>query len=330
MVSLRDRLDHGLALDLLALLVEAVEFGCDAAGLDLVGGEQEPRAEACIADAAAGIDARAEQEAEMPGLDRPVEPGDVHQRRQPRPGAPAQDGEALADEGAVEPLQRHHVRDRRQRDQVERCEQIGLAAAGRPDILAAQHGTGGDQRQEDDAGRAEMAQPREIVLPVGIDQRLDLREPLRRLMMVEHDDIEAEPPGLGQRLVAGGPAIDRDQQRRALGGELADGVAVGSVAFDQAVGDVDARMGAARRQEARQQRRRTGAVDIVIAEDRDAFTGRDRAREAFGRGAHVDQRARIGQQVAQLRLEKGCRLVGLDPAPGQEPCQDVGKALALS
>ncbi len=216
MVGLRDRLDHGLALDLLAFLIQPVEFARDAARLDLVRRQQKAGAEAGIADAAAGIDARAEQEAEMPGLHRPVEPRDIHQRRQARPGATAQDGQALAHEGPVQPAQGHDVGDGGERDEVERCEQIGLAAAGRPDILAAQHGTGGDQRQEDDAGGAEMAEPREIVLPVRIDQRLNLRQPLGRLVMVEHDDVETQPPGLGQRLVAGGAAIDRDEQRRPL------------------------------------------------------------------------------------------------------------------
>ena len=59
---------------------------------------------------------------------------------------------------------------------------------------------------------------REIVLPVRIDDDR-VRQKLGRLMMVEHDRIEAEPARLGERLVAHGAAIDRDQKLGAGGGE---------------------------------------------------------------------------------------------------------------
>jgi hypothetical protein len=128
----------------------------------------------------------------MPGLHRAIEACDVHQRSKPRPRPAAQDRQPLPHEGAVEALQRHDIGDRRQCDEVERGQQIGLAALPRPKVLTAQLAAGRNQRQEDDAGGAEMAQPREIVLPVGIDQRCDRRQPLGRLMVVEHDDVEPE------------------------------------------------------------------------------------------------------------------------------------------
>ena len=84
-----------------------------------------------------------------------------------------------------------------------------------------------------------------------------------------HDDVEAEPPRLGERLDAGGAAIDGDEQLRAAPGERADRLDVGAVAFEDAVRDMHDRLGAAEPQEARQQRRGGGAVDVVVAEDRD-------------------------------------------------------------
>ncbi len=130
-----------------------------------------------------------EQEAEMPGLHRSIETGDVHQRGQARPGPRAHHGDALPDEGTVEAAQRHDVGDRGQRDKIERREQIRLAAGAGPDALPAQFAAGRNQSQEDDAGRAEMPETGKVVLAVGIDQRLDLRKPFGCLVMIEHDDV---------------------------------------------------------------------------------------------------------------------------------------------
>ena len=71
-------------LDRLALAVEPVELGRDAGRLDRIVGAQQVGAEIGAADAAAGIDARPEQESEMPGLRRTGEPRHVHQRGQAR------------------------------------------------------------------------------------------------------------------------------------------------------------------------------------------------------------------------------------------------------
>ena len=84
------------------------------------------RAEIGAADAAAGVDARPEQEAQMKRLGRPGEPRHVHQRGQPDVVAAAQRQQSLGDEGAVETLERHHVGDGAERDDVEPAEQIGL------------------------------------------------------------------------------------------------------------------------------------------------------------------------------------------------------------
>ena len=53
--------------------------------------------------------------------------------------------------------------------------------------------------------------------------------------------------------MAGGAAVDGDQQRRAAAGERAHRLDVGAVAFEHAVGDMDQRLEAAVAQEARQQ-----------------------------------------------------------------------------
>ena len=125
------RLRERRLLDGAALVVEPVELGGDAGGFARVLLQQQPHAEIGAPDAAAGIDARPEQEAEMPGLRRAGQPRHVHQRGLPDVLAAAQRNQALGDEGAVEADQRHHVGDRAERDQMQQRQQVGLAAARR-------------------------------------------------------------------------------------------------------------------------------------------------------------------------------------------------------
>ena len=141
------------------------------------------------------------------------------------------------------------------------AEQVGLRPRLGPEAARAQHAVDRDHRHEHEADGGEMAELREVVEPVGIDHQR-VRQPLVGLVMVDHDDVEAEPPRLGQRLDAGGAAIDGDEQRRAALGERADRLDVRPVALEDAVGDVDdrieagARAGSARAARTRSRRRR--------------------------------------------------------------------------
>ena len=192
--------DRGL-LDLLALAVEPVELRRDAVRLHGVVAEQQARAERRVADAAAGVDARSDEEAEVPALGRLGEAGGIEERGEAEAPALAHDGEALAHEGAVEAMERHHVGDRRERDEIEAREQVGLGSPGpeaaHPKLAVERH-----EREEDDAGGAQMPEPREVVLPVRVDDRRRCRQHLRRLVMVEDDGVELKARRLGERLVA--------------------------------------------------------------------------------------------------------------------------------
>ena len=124
-------LRHGLEFDRLPLAVEPVELRGDLCRFDRVILDEEPDPEVGAADASAGVDARAEQKAEMPGLRRTGEPRHVHQAHVPGALAPAQRDQALGDERAVEPDKRHHVGDGAERHVVDEREQIGLGAGRR-------------------------------------------------------------------------------------------------------------------------------------------------------------------------------------------------------
>ncbi len=123
------RLAHR-GLDRPPFLVEPVELGGDAPRfLRILGGEQA-HAEVRLADAAAGIDARAEREAEIGAGRRPRQPRRLGQRGEADIAAPRHHLQPLRDEGAVEAAQLRDVGDRAERDEVEQVDQLRLRAAG--------------------------------------------------------------------------------------------------------------------------------------------------------------------------------------------------------
>jgi len=126
--------------DRLALAIEPVELRGDFGRLDRVILDEEPHPEVGAADPPAGIDARAEQKAEMPSLGRTGEPRHVHQAHVPNTLAPAQCDQALGDEGAVEPGKRHHVGDGAEGDVIDERKEIGLGPGLGPEAAGATPG----------------------------------------------------------------------------------------------------------------------------------------------------------------------------------------------
>ena len=310
------------------LAVEAVELGGDASGLDRIVGAKQQRAEIGAADAAAGVDARPEQEAQVKRLGRPRQPRHVHQRGEADVVAAAQRQKSLGDEGAVEALERHHIGDGAERDNVEPAEQVGLRPRFGPEAAGAQHAVDRDHGDEHHADGGEMAQPRKIVEPVGIDHDR-IRQPFVGLVMIDDDDVETKPPRLGQRLDAGGAAIDGDEQFRPAFRERADRLDVGAVAFEDPVGDMHDRLAAAEAQEARQQGRGGRAIDIVVAEDRDLLAAHHGVGEAQRRLLHRGDGVRIGHQPPHRRIEEGLDLVDLDAAAGENARQQLRHIVPL-
>ena len=95
-----------------------------------------------------------------------------------------------------------------------------------------------------------MAEAREVVLAVGIDDGGDLGQPLVGLVVVDDDHVGAERGGGSERGDAGGAAVDGDDEAGALAGERGDRLRAGAVAFGHAVGNVDACLAAVRGEEA--------------------------------------------------------------------------------
>jgi hypothetical protein len=255
------------------------------------------------------------------GRRRAAGAGDVEQGGQAGALALAHRLQAARDEGAVEADQRHHVGDSGERDQIELLHQVGRGGAGL--ALAAVEI---DQRHEHDPGGAEMAEAGEIVLPVRIDQGQRRRQDFRRLMVVENDDVEPEPCGLLERLEADRPAIDGDDEIGPLRLKLPHRFDIGAVALADPIGDVDERLAPDFLEIFAEQGRRTGAVDVVVAEDGDALAMLERVCEPRGGGLHVDHLARVRHQVAQRRLEMALDRVEVDSSAGENAGEEVAAA----
>ncbi len=96
--------------------------------------------------------------------------------------------------------------------------------------------------------------------------------------------------GVLQRVRARRAAIDGDDQRRPALREFVDRLAVGAQALEQPVGNVDGGLEPLAPEEASQQRGRGGAVDVIVAEDRDLLLRPHRIGDPRRGKVHVDQR----------------------------------------
>src|SRR5262249_38816030 len=139
---------------------------------------------------------------------------------------------------------RHHVGHGAERDEVDQIEKVGLWPQHMPVTAAAQLTVYGDNRDERDADRGEMAEPRHVVEPVRVYDRERRRQRFVGLMVVEDDGVEAKLTRPRERCDAGCAAIDGHEQLRALFGERLDRGRVRPITLEQAVGNMDQRLAA--------------------------------------------------------------------------------------
>jgi len=153
-------LRQGGEFDRLTFAVESIELGRQARAFGRIVLHEQIHPEGRSADAASSIDARSQEEAEMPRLGWAAEPRDIHQGGEPGIVAPAQRQQSLGDESAVEALERHHVGDRSERHQIEEPEKIRFRPLRRPKSARAQFAIDRDDGHEHEADGREVAERR--------------------------------------------------------------------------------------------------------------------------------------------------------------------------
>ena len=327
-LDLSHRLGQHLRLDLAAFGIQGVETFGKRARLDGIVAGKEPRAQIRCADAAAGIDARPQDEASVIGPKRLRHARHVGERRDAGIAALPHHLEALRDERAVQARERHHVAHGAERHEIEPRHEIGLGPALVP-ADAAQRAVDADGEQERHADGGERAMRARLVEPVGIDHRAGIRQGRLADVMIDDDHIE---PCLGsglERGKGGDAAIDRDDDAGTFILEAEQRRRVRSIALALPVRDIDHDATARGLEKAPEQRRRGGAVDIVIAEHGDRLAPLERLDEARHGLVHVEEVRRIGQLVLETRLEKTLGRLGRDAAAREEPANELGACEAL-
>ena len=169
-----------MALDALAFAVVCIESSGEAVGLAQILGEQQRQSLGGGSEPPGGIDARAHAEADIAHADRRPHARDLLQRGEAGPACVFHLPQAVAHKNPVLIHQRHDVGNRRQRDEVEVFAEVHA--------LHARGFEQGVREFEDHAGTAEVVKTR---AELGIYQRHAIGAFLGRLVVVEHDDINA-------------------------------------------------------------------------------------------------------------------------------------------
>ena len=118
----------------------------------------------------------------------------------------------LGHEGAVEAGERHDVGDGGEGNEIEGVRQGRFGPLRAEVALQAQGAVQRHKRQEHHAGRAEMAEPRQVVEAVRIDHGPRRGQDLGGRMMIENDHVE---PGFGRLLPEGRGRSCRNRRRPA-------------------------------------------------------------------------------------------------------------------
>jgi hypothetical protein len=119
--------------------------------------------------------------------------------------------------------------------------------------------------------------------------------------MVADDNVELRIRRFLQRIEGLSTAIYSNCQGCAAPLQLDQRCARRAISLHQPVGDVDHRLDAQPAQQNRKQRRRGGAVDIIVAEDCDRLAALHRIGQPGGGLVHVLEAGRVGQKVADRR-----------------------------
>ena len=169
----------------------------DARGLGFVVDRQQLRAQGCIADAAACVDARAQHKAQMIGRGGNRQRSGIAERLETDVTALPHGLQAFGDVGAVQTFERNDVAHGCQPNEIEQSQQIWRRCRSGVVTALAEFASGCNQHHEDDPRRAEMAEPGDVVLPVGIDQRRNIGKAFVGLVVIDHDHVGAQGRGNG-------------------------------------------------------------------------------------------------------------------------------------
>ena len=216
--------------------------------------------------------------------------------------AARQQVEAELRDDAVLADERHDVGERADRGDLDEAGQPALAAGLRAERLH-------QLQRHADAGQV-LVRIRAVV-PLRVDDGERRRQLGVRLVVIGDDQVDAELARAARGVGAANAAVDRHDERDAVGVQPLDRRRLQAVAVAQPLRDEVDDVGAEQLERAAQDHRRRDAVDVVVAVDGDPLPARDRAPGS-------DRRPRACRRAASDRA--GGRATGSEsapPAPGR-------------
>jgi hypothetical protein len=306
LLGLGDGLDEHALLDLAAVGVGLVEVRGERAGLGEARGAEELEADGGVVEAAGGVDAGAEMEADLAGAHGPfgLEVSDFLEGADAGALGVGERVEAVANEDAVGSGEGDDVADGGERDEVHERLERGLAAGVEP----AEGAKRAPERHHEVEGDAGGAQGLGGVLAaglVGIEDGDGGRQRGGNGVVVDDDHVHAELAGACDLGDAGDAAVERDEEPGPLAGDALDGAGVESVPLVDAVRNVGLRWSADGVEEEGEERGGADAVDVVVAVEGDLLSLDDGAGEPLHGGGHALHPEGVREVAEIVREEPG-------------------------
>ncbi len=299
---------HG-PLDLLAARAEVLDLGGDPARVDVARRQKEGERMVRLCDPSGRVDARGEPEGHVLARGRADRAArDLDESARARAGPASQEAKAGAHEGSVVTVERGHVADGADGDEIEPLAHIeGDAELG----TNARR----NREREPDRGKPLVGEP--TLGSMRVEERKRGKRGVRHAVMV--DDHGVEPGGADrlEALVIARPAVARDEQRGAGVEYARERRRRQPVAPVEAVREQRSDGGAERPEHVGDQRGGGDSVGVVVPEDADGLLGAHGPRDPGDRFAPILHR--VGRrEVREAGVEKPRRLVGLEHAARDE------------
>jgi len=270
----------------LAIPILGVERFREQAGLRPVGGLKEVERRLGGVEAARGVQARAEFEADVVGQGLAGDAGHGHERGDAGVNGSFHLLEAFAHQDPVLVDQGDQVGHRPHGHEVEPLTQVQFL-----DAVPLEEGVA---QFEDDAGAAEVV---EVIAEFRIDEGHGGRRlPEMTLVMVEHDHVDASIAEGANLFGRRGAAVHRQDQGGRMFGEAAlDSLVIETVSVIDPVGEKGVRFQAESPQETVEQGQGGHAIDVVVSVEHHGFLPVDGLEDALHGRLHLRQQEGIGE-----------------------------------
>ena len=199
---------ENLLFDRLAVGIEGLEHVGKPVGIHDIGGIEQFQCGVCVTEASCGIDAGRQLERDVRRLDRGADARHFDQGADAGPQLAAQSFHAVFDQDPVFAEQRHDIRHRSQRHEIEDILQLGRVAA---QVVFPAVFDESMRQFERHADAGKMIQIRQFRIDFRIENRQRRGRGVARFVVVRDDHIDPARLRFFHCRIAVDPAVDGDQ-----------------------------------------------------------------------------------------------------------------------